>query len=545
MLPKSRVEVTFSLTDSAAPGNAALTIVSGGVAPYSTPNDILNPYEKQYQPIFTLEPGLWLLDGSMLPPDGEPGLAMPMYRGYVSNVLSRNDSGFTFDTDPDLRILLSAPVTVPIAGITVVWGKTYGEWPLSFRITTYLSNLTVVDELQGVATSPETIMPTTGPFDRVDIQIYSWCLPYRRARIEQILFGSRLQFADNDIVTTEHTEFVDYLASSLPENTFTFTIDNTDGRWNPLNPSGLYRFLIDRQIIQVRYGLDLNGGTEWINGGVFFLTDWDTPQNGISATFTAKNVFALMTETYTGPLTGSIGSVITSAYAQAGVPALPGQVNPLIVDDDLFALDMPAGYSGEHTVGEIIQLLAGAARRVVWCDRDGALRILQRDEIGDAAFTGYRIDQFNSFEQSSVRLSSQLRKITVTSDGGTVTRSFSAVGDVLEIKNPFITAQAGLTADELIDYAAAYVGRREMYSGNYRPDTRLEPLDVVLVENRYGWRGVRISRVRYSYNGAFRGFYEGRESDIIVYNRHMDLKDYTHAKLGGYTHDELRNEVVS
>ena len=61
-------------------------------------------------------------------------------------------------------------------------------------------------------------------------------------------------------------------------------------QWNPTPKKGLGfggTMVIKRQEIVVRYGYKVNGAIEWIKAGTFYMSEWDTPSNGITAKFTA------------------------------------------------------------------------------------------------------------------------------------------------------------------------------------------------------------------------------------------------------------------
>ena len=61
-----------------------------------------------------------------------------------------------------------------------------------------------------------------------------------------------------------------------------------------MNPGGLYRYLYERQEISVQYGMDIGNAVEWIDGGKFFLSGWTTPENGITASFDARDALSFL-----------------------------------------------------------------------------------------------------------------------------------------------------------------------------------------------------------------------------------------------------------
>ena len=91
--------------------------------------------------------------------------------------------------------------------------------------------------------------------------------------------------------------------SALPKNSITFKLRNDDSRWNPDSPQNENMYLLNQQEIHLRYGMDINGQVEWIDGGggIFWLDEWNTPNNGIEASFTARDGFTFMNQDYGPP----------------------------------------------------------------------------------------------------------------------------------------------------------------------------------------------------------------------------------------------------
>ena len=54
---------------------------------------------------------------------------------------------------------------------------------------------------------------------------------------------------------------------------------------------------------------------------------------------------------------------------------------------------------------------------------------------------------------------------------------------------------------------------RKTLSGTFRADPRLDALDKVTVVSKYSSSPVYITSIKYDYNGAFRGTYEGRVAE--------------------------------
>ena len=98
-------------------------------------------------------------------------------------------------------------------------------------------------------------------FDSIVIEILEWSLPYRRARVNDVFVGLRRIYSKNDLVSYSHTQSVDLLSAALPSNKVTFSLRNDEAQWNPDNPMGMERYLLERQLVKVRYGMTVDGNT--------------------------------------------------------------------------------------------------------------------------------------------------------------------------------------------------------------------------------------------------------------------------------------------
>lgn len=84
----------------------------------------------------------------------------------------------------------------------------------------------------------------------------------------------------------------------------------------------------------------------------------------------------------------------------------------------------------------------------------------------------------------------------------------SAVGEIVSVDNPLITSQDRAIA--VGKWVETYMRNRMTLSSSWRADPRLDALDMVDNENDYGSNKVIMTKVDFTYNGAFRGSGEGR-----------------------------------
>jgi hypothetical protein len=166
----------------------------------------------------------------------------------------------------------------------------------------------------------------------------------------------------------------------------------------------------------------------------------------------------------------------------------------------------------ETSVAEFLQKCVASCGITAWQSADGALRIRQPDKF----VTDYVISANTEYSHPEIKLSKPLRRVDVTHHyqyhSATKSTSFEVgnEGDIITVDCPFLWKSDYWIEDLAYKYIAWWI-RREFVSGDFRADPRLELFDVVQVETKYGTISpVMITYIKYTYNGAFHGVYEGK-----------------------------------
>lgn len=498
LVPESYVEIILNVGDPDAQENAEAT--SNGEENFSNVSSVVSQIDNNPVMYATLEENIWGLNNafSILPdkaPYGE--------NGYVGNALCNSNCEFHTDAIPTITISFSQTFTAVIPGITITWATAYGEYADTFRITVYNGNNQIYQKTISGNTDMETqLTDDIQNYNKIVVEILKWCLPYKRARVDKILVGIEKIYQKSEIMNFVHTMFVDPLTAELPKTEITFKIKNLNGEYNPDNPKGTEKYLMERQQITARYGYKLNDAVEWIPAGVFYMSKWETPQNGITATFTARDGIELMSDLYTGPNTGTLMTIITSAFTQSGLPQMPDGTNRWIIETSLNSISAPDNIDlSKYSIAEVIQLCANAACCVFYQDREGVFHV----EPILPGNTDYEINQFNSHVNSEISLTKQLKAVDI--NDGSYILNVGDIGETQQVSNPLISPDRAQTVARWI---ANYLGNRRELSGEFRADPRLDALDRVTNTNQFAETTVLVTQIRYSYNGAFRGNYEGR-----------------------------------
>lgn len=486
LLPETFVEIDCTISEVGAEEGS--TVTGTTETAFSDAGSIIDDTPKSAR-YATNELNLWALDGTrtILPsstPSGSPG--------YVSDIASTGSVTLSFP----------AVHTVASSGLTITWSNLFGEYPRVFTVTakngaTIVAETTVTDNRDQVSA---VFLPLQN-YDSITVTVHDWCLPNRRARIEKVVIGHILTFTKNDIISFKHEQHGDLLSGEIPKYSIEFTLDNTDGRWNPMNPTGMEQYLSERQKLVVRYGMNVNGVVEWIRGGVFYLSEWDAPANGLEARFVARDVFEyLINIDMRGSRFDSLGGLIRTAIRYS----LPDDV-VVAIDPSLDAYTRITD-KGENTAAEIVQKCANGGMCVIRYGRDGNLHI----EPLSTYLTEYRITSALSYSHPEITLSKPLHKVSVDYGGDNPYElSVFSSGEVQTVNNDFINTEAH--AGSVAEWVRGVLVSRKTVSGEFRADPRLDLYDVVTVESKYGvLTPVVITNITYTYNGSFRGTYTGR-----------------------------------
>ena len=502
LLPETHIEIDCGVTDDEA--QSVATATGTDETAFSNAPGIVDGLTDVAK-YATLEHNLWALDGThtILPDTGSYSNA-----GYVSNIESTGSITLSF---PTIR-------TNAISGVTITWSEKYGEYPRVFTVTakngtSTVGEVTVTDNKSRVSI---VYLPVAN-YNSITVQVHDWCLPRRRARIENIVIGHVLKFGKGDLISYTHEMDGDLLSGKIPKYSIEFTLDNSDGRWDPNNPTGMAQYLSERQRITVKYGLDVNGTIEWIKAGTFYLSEWYAPPNGVEARFVARDVFEFLLATDTTKLPnmsstqyGNLSNIITWAtYTQ-----LPDGAT-VVVDDSLKSTK-GRQYNGDGTYAEMVQKCAHAGCCILRYDRDGVLYVeplnnTLREYIPINLTTGATgIPLSLSFSYPEITLSKPLKTVIVDYGGDTPYQlDISANGEVQTVSNDYINNEAD--AIKVAEWVSKVLKTRKTISGEFRADPRLDLFDIVQVEDRYSrMLTVAITNIKYTFNGSFRGNFTGR-----------------------------------
>lgn len=420
--------------------------------------------------------------------------------GYIGNWLC--DGQGSFETPPTLTLNFTKSFPELIPGITVTWSTAYNEWAEVFQVEAYHGERLLFFKTVENDGPVSVVAGDISGYDKIVIRILKWCRPYRRARVEEIFLGVVKAYGKEELMSYSASMAADPLSASLPKSEISFSISNVNGEYNPDNPQGAEKYLMERQEVTVQYGYKLEEGVEWVPGGTYYLSKWETPQNGITASFTARDALEFLNDTYTGPTEGTLLDIAGACFQQANLPVMQDGSSRWAVDSSLAETTVPANLDlSKNTISQVLQYVANAGCCVFYQDRAGKVRI----EPLRAVMSDYSIDRFNSYENSEISLSKPLKAVNI--NNGQYVWTVGRAGETQPLSNPLISQQH---APAVAAWVAEYLQNRRTLTGSFRADPRLDPLDLVENENQFAKSSVLVTEVKFTYNGAFRGSYKGR-----------------------------------
>lgn len=361
---RSYVRITFGNVDTTAATDGEWE--SNGAASISEFETV--DYAYQYGDTYAaLELNRWALDGkTLIVPTGED-----VQDGFISSLMSDGEGNFS--TPPVITREFSLKHIFP--GLTLTFDTRQQEWPLEVTVDFYLNGEVVDTQTVSITSVQTTITTTATEIDKVTIT-FDRCLPYRRPRLENVLYGLNVQFVNKDIVSTQQKHDVDPLSRRLPTETMQFTILDYEHKYDPDNPAGIYAYVDKNSPIEIQFGYELpDGSVEWIKPDNYVLNAKPSAQNN-QATFNGTGLIGSLTGTFYKSKLGSksLYDMAQEVLLDAGLTLTEQGENPWEIDDALKDMFTTAALPID-THMNCLQLIAHAACCRLYTDDDNIIHI--------------------------------------------------------------------------------------------------------------------------------------------------------------------------
>lgn len=499
LVPEEFVEISYNSTE---PGvQEDVTASATAQVPFGNIENTTKELDRVLTKYATGETNLHVLDGSFrLLPDSVPYADA----GFISQTLVSDSS------HPRIILSFGSVHTRAVPGLTVVWSSMMNEWAAKFKLTAYkgtavVSTITVSNNRSVYS---ETEWEIYG-YDSIAIDILEWSIPNRRARIEWIMVGLHKVYSKKDLVSYTHTSSRDPISAQLPKDSIEFSLDNSQKTWDAINPRGMFRYLYERQEVDVRYGMDVDGETQWINGGKFYLSEWSVPSNGLEASFTARDALEfMMTSNYTGRKTGTLYQMCYDA-----LETLPSNVPSFYISEEL--KEYSTDISSEKTSyknSDILQLAANAAGMALYQTRDGHIRIERVNLTAEEGTEVYEIPVINNFQWPEISFASRVKNVSCNVNGKEhlYPEGSNAEGVTQTVSNELLTEAMLVKSKNSITEAYAMLANRKKVELEYRASPHIDAFDHVKFNHNFGYASsVFVTESKYQYTGCFKGTISG------------------------------------
>ena len=361
---RSYVRITFGNVDTTAATDGEWE--SNGAASISEFETV--DYAYQYGDTYvSLELNRWALDGkTLIVPTGEA-----VQDGFISSLMSDADGNFS--TPPVITREFSLKHIFP--GLTLTFDTRQQEWPLEVTADFYLNGEVVDTQTVSITSVQTTVTTTATEIDKVTIT-FDRCLPYRRPRLENVLYGLNVQFVNKDIVSTQQKHDVDPLSRRLPTETMQFTILDYEHKYDPDNPAGIYAYVDKNSPIEIQFGYELpDGSVEWLKPDNYVLNAKPSAQNN-QATFNGTGLIGSLTGTFYKSKLGSksLYNMAEEVLLDAGLTLTEQGTNPWEIDEALKDMFTTAALPID-THMNCLQLIAHAACCRLYTDDDNIIHI--------------------------------------------------------------------------------------------------------------------------------------------------------------------------
>lgn len=498
LVPESFVEITCGITE---PGiNKKATIVTSSAAPFSTFHNIALSDNASISRYSTGEPNLTVLDGSCSIVPSSPPYGTT---GFLSAEI------FDDSNHPVIRLELPSENKSSIPGVSICWSTAFNEYATDFSVSAYLGakKLKTVTVNGNKSIRSDVEVELSG-FDAVELEVLKWCLPDRRVRVEQVKIGRYLVFDKTKILSYSHSSARDPISGQLSQESISFSLDNSDRTWDSVNPQGIYKYIYERQPVTVRYGMDVDGKTEWVSGGMFFLSEWSVPANSIEASFQARDAFLYLSSTkYTGRKYGTLYEMCYDALELLEADEITFDISDELKD---YSTDITSDESTYHN-SDILQLAANAAGMALYQTRDGVIKI-NRVYGADTSNPVLDIPVLNNYSWPEITFAQNMLNVVTTAGGVTYAypESPSGKGVSQTLSNVMLTKDILAKSRNALTESYGVLSNRRKASLTYRASPTIDALDMVKIHHQFNYDAVLLAtNVKYTFNGCFKGTVEG------------------------------------
>lgn len=246
-----------------------------------------NQLKESNSKIATLEWNYWILDGTYETPTESTKIDQ-----FVSTEVSDKNGDFT----QDVEIELKAPSSFIKKLMTIQFAPDISEYATQCKVTTGSKIKSNVFNDSEVYLYADTSNNATNTFK---LSIQKWSMPYRRARVSELLVGARILFDKNKISQFNHERSCDLINSELPINDCSVNVLDIDGDFNVNDKNAkFYNVFEANSVFRLYYGFKFNENWEYVLADCFYIENIEHLSNSIETTFNLESNVSRMTQTF-------------------------------------------------------------------------------------------------------------------------------------------------------------------------------------------------------------------------------------------------------
>lgn len=304
------------------------------------------------------EPGTFRLDGTMtlLPED-------PTLTGWWSDIMSGDDG--TFARLVTLIIRWENPRSS--VGITIHFDRS--TYLSDFEVKWYAGSVTLhTTTITGNNKSDIVVESPVDGYDILQINAIKTDQPFRYVKIQEIDFGETVVFNAAQLISANVLEDTGIYPSDIPAGELSFEALDTDGRFDIVDPQGIYAYLREGQELT----LEAYNETGDILTGKYYLSDWSMSK-GYIAKITAVDSIGKIEETaIPGPYfwdNNTVDYVMSFFLERTGIP--------LTIENDVSEMRI-SGMGSDKTYRDEVQKVCIATGAIARINRsDNGIEILK------------------------------------------------------------------------------------------------------------------------------------------------------------------------
>lgn len=490
----SDLRVSFRLVDVDAAADATATASEAdGISQLTQTHDGIEGMSAKWA---TLETDGWPLDGTCkILPDDVTGYQT----GWWSNLSGADGS---FATPPTLTFDFTADQSS--IGFTVIFDDKANWYPKEVTVNVYNASSVLLGTKTVQCTSAKQIidLPIEN-YRQVVLSFGDTQKPYQRVRVSEVIFGIVQYFDKANIPGGSLLYEISPTAENLPSNELIITIDNTDRKYNMINPGGLYAYLQQGQPLDAEIGVGENRNSlEYVSMGRFYYAQAQAKDSAMTAEIIAYDRFYQLDKSiYRAGVTGTW----TVAEAVGAVIADSGISITTVIPSAIGAISVNKCIPQNTTHREALRLIAQAAMCTCYFNRDDELvfaEIAERTPVDT-------LDGDNLYDVAEISVAERVNTVELTvmdeyAETETVyTASDLASGETAQVwavDNSLVAAANGAA---VAAWLLAMKQKRLTYELQERGNPAREIADTVTVYDAYGEnRNAVITKKQFDYDGT-------------------------------------------